>query len=120
MSYATGHGIRHNYLSSSSIGGTLFAAALVLSPAALCLLPAAVEAQVTTRIMIRVVAHDAKIIESAVGRARITIRDAKTGSLLARGEQQGDTGDTGRLVVERGERASSTPRARPASSPNWG
>lgn len=107
MSYAMGHGIRHNYVRSSSIGGTLFAAALVLSPAALCLLPAAVVAQTTTRIMIRVVAHDAKIIGSAVGGARITIRDAKTGSLLARGEQQGDTGDTGRLVVE--------PRARGAS-----
>ena len=57
--------------------------------------------------MIRVVAHDAKIIGSAVGGARITVRNAKTGSLLAQGEQQGGEGDTRRLLLE--------PRARGAS-----
>ena len=77
----------------SSIGGTLFATALVLVPFAL-------QAQRTTQVMIRVVAHDAKIIGSAVGGARITIRDAKTGSLLARGEQQGGAGDSRRIVLE--------------------
>ena len=50
--------------------------------------------------MIRVASHDAKIIGSAVGGARITVRDARTGTLLARGVQEGGTGDTGRLVTE--------------------
>ena len=84
----------------------------LLVGAALVLLPASVMTQGTlTRIMIRVVSHDAKIIGSAVGGARITVRYARTGSLLARGEQEGGTGDTQRLVVEpraRGERVFDT------------
>ncbi|MDA1184622.1 MAG: hypothetical protein O2930_08260 [Acidobacteria bacterium] len=77
-----------------ALGGLLAGAALVL-------LPASVATQGTaTRVMIRVVSHDAKIIGSAVGGARITVLDARTGSLLARGVQEGGTGDTQRLVVE--------------------
>ena len=87
-------------LRSSWIGGTLLAGALAL-------FPSGIEAQTTTRVMIRVVAHDAKIIGSAVGGARITVRNAKTGSLLAQGEQQGGEGDTRSLLLE--------PRARGAS-----
>lgn len=60
----------------------------------------AIAQDTTTRVMIRVVSHDAKIIGSAVGGARITVRDARTGSLLARGVQEGGTGDTQQLVVE--------------------
>ncbi|MGD2218492.1 MAG: hypothetical protein PVJ64_17170, partial [Gemmatimonadales bacterium] len=62
------------------------------------------EAQTPTRIMIRVVAHDAKIIGSGVGGARVTVVDAETGAFLAEGVQQGGTGDT-ELIM-------STPHAR--------
>ena len=69
-------------------------------------LPVALAAQTTT-VTVRVVAHDAKIIGSDVGGARVTIRNAATGAVLAEGEQQGGTGDTRALVVE--------PRVRGAS-----
>jgi hypothetical protein len=88
-----------------TLGGLLAGAALVL-------LPASVTTQGTaTRVMIRVVAHDAKIIGSSVGGVRITVRDARTGSLLTRGVQEGGSGDTQRLVVEpraRGQRVFDT------------
>lgn len=72
------------------------------------LAPSVARAQgVTTRVMIRAVAHDAKIIGSGVGGARISVFDARTGTLLARGMQEGGSGDTQKLVAE--------PRARGAS-----
>lgn len=64
--------------------------------------PAPVAAQVT--VTVRVLANDAKLIGSGVGGARVTIRDAVTGEVLARGEHTGGTGDTHRLVVEPHER----------------
>ena len=104
MGYA-GYGIRQGSVRFGSIAVTLLATSLVA--AVLVPFPSAVEAQTTTRIMIRVVAHDAKIIGSAVGGVRITIRNAQTGSLLAQGVQLGGTGDTRRIIRE--------PRARGAS-----
>src|ERR1700684_1279951 len=47
-----------------------------------------------TKIMIRAVARDAKVIGTHVGGAKITVRDAATGEILAQGMQQGGTGDT--------------------------
>ena len=87
------------------------AAALSSLLAVLWLLPAASVAQqdggpVPTRLLVRAVAHDAKVIGSGVGGARITVRDAATGEVLARGVQRGGTGDTGSIMrdpVERGE-----------------
>jgi len=61
---------------------------------------------IPTRVLVRVVAHDAKIIGSGVGGARVVIRDPATGAVLAEGIQQGGTGDTQALVnqpVVRGE-----------------
>lgn len=55
---------------------------------------------VPTRLVVRAVAHDAKIIGSGVGGARITVRDARTGQILARGMQRGGTGDTDRIMRE--------------------
>lgn len=60
-----------------------------------------------TRVLVRAVAHDAKVIGSNVGGARITIRDAASGEVLASGVQEGSTGDTRAIVVE--------PRARGAT-----
>jgi hypothetical protein len=47
-----------------------------------------------TKVMIRAVARDAKVIGTHVGGARITVKDAATGEILAQGMQQGGTGDT--------------------------
>ncbi len=57
-------------------------------------------AQTRTMVRVRVVAHDAKIIGSGVGGARVWVRDPATGSVLAAGEHQGRTGDTRALVVD--------------------
>lgn len=81
-----------------------------------CLAPAVVTAgvpqtvrgqTVPTKVMVRVTAHDAKIIGSGVGGARVSIREAATGRVLAEGIQQGATGDTRRIMIE--------PRARGAT-----
>jgi hypothetical protein len=57
-----------------------------------------------TRVMIRAVARDAKVIGTHVGGAKITVKDAATGEILAQGMQQGGTGDTNTIMK--------TPRAR--------
>lgn len=73
----------------------------ILSVAAMLVAPSLARAQtVATRVMIRAVAHDAKIIGSGAGGARISVFDARTGTLLARGMQEGGAGDTRKLVTE--------------------
>lgn len=47
-----------------------------------------------TKVMIRAIARDAKVIGTHVGGAKITVRDVATGEILAQGVQQGGTGDT--------------------------
>ncbi len=47
-----------------------------------------------TRVIVRVLAHDAKFIGSSMGGARITITDAGTGAVLAEGITRGGTGNT--------------------------
>ena len=59
----------------------------------------AAAAAAQTTVTVRVVSHDAKIIGTGVGGARVVIRDAATGAVLAEGEQQGGTGDT-RLIMQ--------------------
>lgn len=51
-----------------------------------------------TKVMIRAVARDAKVIGTHVGGARITVKDAATGEILAQGMQQGGTGDTDTIM----------------------
>jgi hypothetical protein len=66
-----------------------------------------------THIVVRVLSKDAKFVGTPTGGARITIRDADTGELLADGVTTGGTGDTRRLMNEphaRGQ-ALSTPDA---------
>lgn len=57
-----------------------------------------VEAQEPTRIQIRVTANDAKIIGSGVGGVAITVRDTRTGDILAEGVQEGSTGNTAQIM----------------------
>lgn len=63
-------------------------------------------APVPTTVVVRVVSNDAKLIGSGVGGARVTIRDDATGEILARGTQEGGTGDTQGILAPR-ERAAS-------------
>ena len=49
---------------------------------------------VPTKLLVRVLSHDAKIIGSGVGGARVTVKDAHTGAVLATGIQEGGTGNT--------------------------
>lgn len=55
---------------------------------------------VPTKVLVRAVARDAKVIGSGVGGARITVTDASTGQVLAQGVQTGGTGDTRAIMVE--------------------
>lgn len=59
----------------------------------------AVEAQEPTRVLVRAVSKDAKVIGSGVGGARIAVRDAATGEVLAEGVQEGSTGSTEAIMV---------------------
>ena len=80
----------------------------LLIGALLTLVSAQAHAQeaVTTRVMVRVLARDAKIIGDGVGGAKVTIVNVATGAILAEGVQQGGTGDTEAII--------STPHARGA------
>lgn len=70
-------------------------------------LPGVLPAQATpTTVVVHVVAHDAKLIGSAVGGAHVTITNAATGEVLAQGLHAGGTGDTRRIMVEPGIRDS--------------
>jgi hypothetical protein len=74
----------------------------------------ATEGPVPTQLVVRVAAHDAKLIGSGVGGARVTIRDASTGEVLAEGIQEGSTGSTARIMEtprERGDTVYATPDA---------
>ena len=78
--------------------------------------PTSLHAQTTqsTQIMVRVTAHDAKIIGSGVGGARITIIENETGDTLAVGVQKGSTGNTELIMREprvRGATVYDTPGA---------
>jgi hypothetical protein len=53
-----------------------------------------------TKVMIRAIARDAKVIGTHVGGAKITVKDAATGEILAQGMQQGGTGDTNVIMKQ--------------------
>lgn len=87
---------------------------LVLSPcAAVAAAQQAGRAMTTpTRVMVRAVSRDAKVIGTKVGGARITIRDAATGKVLSEGIQTGETGSTEKIIVQprqRGEQVYDAP-----------
>ncbi len=75
---------------------TLVAALVAL----VCPLPLREASAQTTRVNVRVVSHDAKIIGDGVGGARVVVRDPSTGRVLAEGIQRGGTGDTESIVRE--------------------
>jgi hypothetical protein len=55
---------------------------------------------VPTQITVRVRAKDAKFVGTTMGGALITIRDAQTGELLAKGVTSGGTGNTAKIMVD--------------------
>jgi hypothetical protein len=60
--------------------------------------------QVPTRLRVRVVSRDAKVVGTGVGGASVTIRNLETGAILAKGIQLGKTGDTDKIMVQPRER----------------
>ncbi len=66
-----------------------------------------------TEIVVRVLSRDAKFIGSSMGGAQVTLRDVKSGDVLAEGQTSGGTGDTGLLMKANQTRraALSTPEA---------
>lgn len=53
-----------------------------------------------TRVVVHVLAKDAKFIGTSMGGALVTIRDTDTGELLAKGFTSGTTGNTRTLMLE--------------------
>lgn len=53
-----------------------------------------------TRIDVRVISRGAKFIGTSMGGVQITLRDARTGELLAEGKTRGGTGHTQRIMRE--------------------
>jgi hypothetical protein len=55
---------------------------------------------IPTKVLVRAVSRDAKIIGDGVGGARITIRNATSGEILAQGIQRGGSGDTKSIMQQ--------------------
>lgn len=71
---------------------------LVLLLAALCWAPAALAAP--TAVDVHVLSRGAKFVGDGVGGSRVTIRDSRTGEVLAQGVTEGTTGDTDLIMRE--------------------
>ena len=55
-----------------------------------------------TPVTVRVISADAKFVGDTMGGARVTLRDASTGRLVARGVTEGTTGDTDLIMKATG------------------
>ena len=60
--------------------------------------PVSASTVVPTRLVVHVLTHDAKLVGTAVGGVRVTVRDVREDRVLATGLHEGATGDTRRLV----------------------
>jgi hypothetical protein len=72
------------------------------------------EEKISTKVIVRVVARDSKVIGSGVGGALVRVKNLKNGEILALGKQEGGTGDTDRIMAtprRRGEIVYGTPGA---------
>ncbi len=76
---------------------------VALGATLLLLVPALAE-QVPTKLRVRVVSRDAKVVGTHVGGASVTIKDLETGEILAKGLQLGGTGNTDKIMVQPRER----------------
>jgi hypothetical protein len=64
------------------------------------LFPKITVGQETTSIMVRAHSKDAKFIGTSIGGAKVFVRDAVSGEILAEGITRGSTGDTGKIMQE--------------------
>ena len=71
---------------------------IMLMTAAVAIAPAAALAE-PTDITVRVISLGGKFIGSTMGGARIILRDAQSGEILAEGRTEGTTGDTARIMT---------------------
>lgn len=83
-----------------------FTRALLILVFLFLILPAASIAQETS-VMIRVQSKDAKFIGSSIGGAKIIVKEAVTGEILAEGTTKGSTGETDLIMKEPRERGKS-------------
>jgi hypothetical protein len=51
-----------------------------------------------TPVTVRVISQDAKFVGDGMGGARVTLRDARTGRVMANGVTKGGTGDTDQIM----------------------
>jgi len=92
----------------------LFSFFLLVSGSLIFVQPSFSVNKVPTKVIVRVVSKDAKVIGSGVGGAFVRIKNIETGEILAEGKQLGGTGDTDRIMVQphrRGEILYGTPDA---------
>src|SRR5680860_464066 len=75
---------------SSSLYAALAMSALVFAPTFAFAEP--------TDVTVRVLGKDSKFVGSSMGGARVIVRDADTGEILAQGVTEGSTGDTKRIM----------------------
>ncbi|MFQ5602125.1 MAG: hypothetical protein ACE5HS_02510 [bacterium] len=67
---------------------------------------------IATKVLVRAISRDAKVIGTKVGGARITIFNEATGKVMAQGIQTGGTGTTEKIMIKprvRGETVYDTP-----------
>jgi hypothetical protein len=76
--------------------------------------PAFSAEKILTKVIVRVVSKDSKVVGSGVGGAFVRIKNLESGEILAQGKQEGGTGETDRIMVQprkRGEVLFGTPDA---------
>ncbi len=70
--------------------------------------------KISTKVIVRVVSWDAKVIGSSVGGALVQIKNLENEEILAEGKQEGGTGNTDQIMIrphKRGEPLYGTPGA---------
>lgn len=55
-----------------------------------------------TEIVVRVMSQDAKFVGDSMGGAEVVLRDAKSGTIFAKGVTSGSTGDTEKIMAPKG------------------
>jgi len=74
---------------------------IIMANGFLVFIPSSFSAEkIATKIIVRVVSRDAKVISSGVGGALVRIKNLETGEILAQGKQEGGTGDTDRIMAQ--------------------
>lgn len=92
----------------------LLVVALAVAPSVSAQTASSGDEVVPTTVTVHVRSNDAKLLQDPVGGARVTIRDAATGAVLAEGMQRGSSGSTDQIMRQphqRGKDIYTTPDA---------